>query len=225
MRSVRITVGLAAVMCVFAITAAPSLASVFKASVSGNTKGVSVGKQEFFFGGRLHIVCEAAKAKGTVAAGESPTFTTVLKFTKCVRELGGASQPEPLKARFLGEIELTYHANGYVVMTSTIELKVSGTKCLLEASEETIPVKAERDPNGQYSAAVFSIAEAPAKNLKKFPSGFQQKLVIANEFKGLEWEASEGDCELWTKGTEGENGRYSGTIEEEVGGGSLSFEA
>lgn len=225
MRSVRIIVGLAATVCVFAVAAEPVFASQFTASATGNTKGKAVGKQEFVFGNHLHIVCEAAKATGTVTETASPTFATSVKYSKCVREYGTEAQPEPLKAKFLGEVEYTYHANGYVELEGAIEIKVSGTKCLIEAPAQTIPVKAEVKPEAEYSAALYSEVEAPTTHLKKFPSGFQKKLVITNVFKTIEFAVSEGDCELWTKGTEGKAGRYNGTLEEELVDGNLAYEA
>lgn len=73
-------------------------------------------------------------------------------------------------------------------------------------------------------AALYSDVLTPASNLKLFPSGFQQKLDIANELKGMLYQIEEkGLCSEFSN-TEKNNGRYSGNLQLEVPGGNLGFE-
>lgn len=60
--------------------------------------------------------------------------------------------------------------------------------------------------------------------LKPYPSGFQHKLVIANEFKGMNFGIEEaGLCEEF-ENTEGKGARYDGTLQVEVPGGNIGYE-
>ena len=87
-----------------------------------------------------------------------------------------------------------------------------------------MPFKAEIKPEEEYSAVLFSSKEVTAENLKKFPTGFQQKLVITNELKNMAYEIEPiGLCEGWEK-TEGKIGLDTGGLELETIGGDLSFQ-
>ena len=65
---------------------------------------------------------------------------------------------------------------------------------------------------------------------KKFPSGIQKRLIIKNEFKGMEWFYEEGQClgeggfETTAKTEEAKSGVFNGTLEETLNGGNLSFQ-
>jgi hypothetical protein len=92
-----------------------------------------------------------------------------------------------------------------------------------------VPAVAEKKPEGEYSAAVYSNLEHPVEISKRFPSGFQKRLVIANEFKGMKYTYEEGQClgeggfEEEFKGAEARTGFYKGTFEEWIEGGNLGF--
>lgn len=225
MREIRITVGLVVAMCLLAIAATSAVAAEFNASPIGKTKGKSIEGQvqEFEFGPRLIIQCEKASAKGTDTESPSPTLATTVKYSKCVRVHGPEGFGENLNAHFLGSVEYQYHNNGYVELQGEVEIKVSGLKCIIDWPSQIIPIKAEIDPSGTFSAATYTNDPIPSEKLRKFPSGFQQKLLIANEFKGMEWDVSEGDCEEWKK-EEGKSGKYVGSMLMEVPGGNLSFQ-
>jgi hypothetical protein len=157
-----------------------------------------------------------------------------VKYSKCTTEAKLGGNPIQLKTKFLTPIDFEYHHNGFgeiggssvselkLVAPGSIELKIQAIKCIIEVPPQTIPVKAEKNPEGEYSALVFSTEEVENKNKKTFPSGFQKKLLIENELKGIEYTFTEGQCSEF-KNTEGK-GSYTGPLIEELIHGDLSFE-
>jgi hypothetical protein len=251
--------GVAAALCAFAFFATPALAEEFEATRNPPcstaspcaTKGISPAgefSQELHFGA-FTIKCDAKTKAKTVGEGAitwefSPTFATEIKFYKCdtVAKFGDGfvgglhttfNEGEPMK--------ILYHINGYAEIgtgetTSEVEVgggaatfKIAGKICKIDWPAQTVPAKAEKDPEEQYSSAVYSNREAAvaAGKAKKFPSGYQKKLVIANEFKKMNWEYEEGQCtgeggfEEEAKKVEGHDATWTGTLEEEVVGGNL----
>ena len=92
-----------------------------------------------------------------------------------------------------------------------------------------MPIGAIKKPEGEFTAAVYSNNSVPVTVSKKFPTGLKEKLVIANSFKGMSWEYTEGQCigeggfEEEAPKTESKTGSYKGSFEEEVVGGNLGF--
>ena len=135
-------------------------------------------------------------------------------------------------------IKFVYHANGYAdlgfgptaseaeVGSGSATIAIANKVCKIEWPRQTVPAKTT-SPVG----AAYSNTEVPveATQLKKFPSGFQKKLIIANEFKNMAWRYEEGKClgegafEEGTSKEEGKNASYIGSLQEEVAGGNLSF--
>jgi hypothetical protein len=199
--------------------------------------------------GAFEIRCNAKTKANTVGEGAitwefTPTFATEIKYYKCLTVakfgdgfVGGLNttfnEGKPMK--------ILYHINGYAEIgtgetTSEVEVgggeasfKIAGKLCKIDWPAQTVPAAATKDPEGEYSAAVYSNKEVPvaANRAKKFPSGFQKKLVIANEFKRMKWSYEEGQCageggfEEEAKKTEGSGATWTGTLEEEVIGGNL----
>jgi hypothetical protein len=85
-----------------------------------------------------------------------------------------------------------------------------------------VPVKAVRKPEGEFSAVGFSNEEVPTTQLKRFPSGFQTKLVITNALKGMEYSYGEGQCEEIEK--EGKSAQAKGSLLDEIHGGNLGIQ-
>jgi hypothetical protein len=237
------TLGLVAGVCALAVGAASATAHQFTASAvgktlseaePGKTKGSSVGEQEFKFGA-VHVTCESASTKGLVIAATSPTLKVVAKYTRCKTAIKVGAEPATLKTKFTAPVEYQFHANGFGetgtegeegsvdIGKGSAELKVSGIKCLVSWPAQTVPLKAEKKPEGEYTAAVYSNENVPSENLKKFPSGLQQKLVIGVAFKGMEFSLEEGQCEEFAK-TEGKSAQYNGILRQELTGGNLGFE-
>jgi hypothetical protein len=243
MRHLRITFGLALTACTLAVAAAPALATpVFKASrvgapfsesEPGTTKGVGLTVQEFNFGGMI-VKCPKLSAKGKVTWEFSKTLATEVKFRECSTIAHeGAGKELLLITTFKTPVDFVFHANGFAevgtefegeveISGGEVEMKVSGVrgKCVIGWPAQTIPVKAVKHPEEEFSAAEYSVNPVPRPGSKLlFPSGFQNKLVIANEFKGIHWEVVEG-CENFTV-TKGSSAKYNGTLEEEVAKGNL----
>jgi hypothetical protein len=234
MRHVRLSLGLLAATLALAITAAPALAHEFTGSVGKKSKGAGAGEQEFRFG-VFKILCEGAKAKGTgLTTSPQKTFFTEVKYSHCSTEAHIGGEPFFLKTRFKTPVDYEYHANGFVetgaeaeegsvaVSGGAVEMKVAGLKCIIDWPAQTVPVKAEAKPEGEFSAATFTNVAEPTTS-KKFTDGFKHKVSISNSFKGMEYEYEEGACEEFEK-TEGKNGAYKGTMLQEINGGNLEFQ-
>lgn len=243
MRHIRLTAVLAVAVCAFAAAAAtPALAHEFKASATGKTKGVTEEEQFLTFK-PFKITCLKASTKGTATEGSSQTLNTTVKFLKCTAAAKFEGKGFPVAVTFTTPVNFEYHANGFVETGSeteevegkvvlsggTISLKVNAGpkfKCTINWPEQTIPVRAEKRPDLEYSAAVYSNQEPiPKKKSPKFPDGFQHKINIANEFKGIQFEFEGEPCETWGKeeSSEGKTGKYLGEFPEELVGGNLEF--
>ena len=250
MRRLRIAIVLAMAACVCATTAATAMGEkVFRATrlpnpisevEPGKTIGRGVGVQAFKFG-PFKIKCEVAKASGIVDKETLKDFSTQVKFSSCLTEAKFGTFLGGIRTNFNERkaIGFVYHINNFAEVGEAPEgtevtisggeanFKISGKICKINWPSQTVPAKAEKEPEGEFSAAVYSNEEVPNAFPKKFPSGFQTKLLIANEFKGMSYEFEEGQCvgeggfEEEAKKTEGKTGKYIGTLREEVGGGNL----
>ena len=205
--------------------------------------------QEFRLGA-FKILCYKAVGVGEVTETASQTFTTTTKYSKC----GWYPQKNSLHvaASFSKTgITVIYHANGYTeavgngegeeyefkkaeVLESAAFIKISATKlCKIVIPAQTIPVRAIKFPNEEYSSAVYGNTEVEATNLKLFPSGMQKRIVIANEFKKMKFKyaGEETQCttapefeKLAEENGGGASGVYKGSLEERLLGGDLSWE-
>lgn len=241
MRQLRLPVGLVVGACAFALAATPALAHQFTANIAGKTKGVSEEEQLFKFGA-IKITCLRATSAGAVPAGSSSTFGTAAKFTKCSTAGKIGTHPIELATRFLTPLAIEYHANGFVEIGSETEevegkavlaggeaeLRITAGpkfKCTLRWPEQTIPLKAEKKPLEEYSAATYSNEAIPRTVSKKFPDGLQHTILITNEFKKIQYELEGEPCEAWgaEEGSEANNGQYFGSLPEMLVGGNLEF--
>jgi hypothetical protein len=252
MRQFKIAIVLALATCVCATTAAAAMGQkVFRATrlpkpitevEPAKTAGHEVGQQAFQFG-PFKIKCEKAAAKGLVDKETFKDFSTQIKFGKCLTEAHFGTFTGGLKTRFNEgkAVSFVYHINGFAEVGEAPEgtevkisggeanFKISGKICKINWPSQTVPTKAVKDPEGEFSAAVYSNEDVPNEHLTKFPTGLQRKLVIANEFKGMSYEFEEGQCvgeggfEEEASKTEGKTGKYSGTLREETVGGNLEI--
>lgn len=247
MRHVRL-LGVVSAVCAFAIAATPALAHEFTASKTGKTSGKMESEQKFKFG-PFKITCEKVKAKGAQAAGSSETLTVALRFASCTDEVKFGTKPAFVPTKFLTPLAVTYHANGYVETGSETEefegsavlaggeaeIKVytgviPGTPrershCLIHWPEQTIPLKAVKKPEAEYSSATYSNEFIPKTVNKMFPDGMQHFVNISNSFKGIKFEFEGEPCEEWGReeGAEGFGGTYFGSFPVFLNGGSLEF--
>jgi hypothetical protein len=235
MRQLWRPVGLVAFVCAFALLSTSAIAAEFQASFTGKTRGKNFEEtaQVFKFGG-VKVTCLAAKESGEALVGPKKMLFDEVKYSKCSTEAKLGGNPIYLKTKFLTPIDYEYHSNGFaevggssesevaLVAPSAIELKISSIQCIIEIPAQTVPVKAEKKPNGEYSAVSFSTEEVETKNKKVFPSGFQKKLLIENALKGIEYIFTGGQCSEFKK-TEGK-GTYEGPLLDELIKGDLWFE-
>jgi hypothetical protein len=255
MRHVRLIGSLAVAVCVLAFTAAPTLAHQFVASKLAKSVGHGFEEvteyepakmQEWRFG-TFKILCYRAKLNGEITETESETLTTTIKYAKC----GWYPQKNSLHvaANWSNSgLKIIYHANGYtetvgngegetlefkkaVILETAAYIKINASKlCKIVIPEQTVPIAAIKNPEAEYSAAVYSNNEVAASNLKYFPSGFQKRIVIANEFKKLKfvYSGEETQCaealEFAKEQKEGVTGVYKGSVEPYIQYGDLSFE-
>ena len=250
MRRLRIAIVLAVATCICATTAATAMGEkVFRATrlpkpisevEPGKTIGRGVGVQAFHFG-PFKIKCEVAKASGIVDKETFKDFSTQVKFSRCLTEAKFGTFLGGIRTNFNERkaIGFVYHINGFAetgeaeegtevtVSGGGANFKIGGKICNISWPSQTVPAKAVKDPEGEFSAAVYTNQDFASGFPAKFPSGFQRKLNIANEFRGMEYEFEEGQCvgeggfEEEAGKTEGKSARYEGTLQQEVKSGNL----
>ncbi|HTZ85299.1 MAG TPA: hypothetical protein VMB05_01395, partial [Solirubrobacteraceae bacterium] len=184
---------------------------------------------------------------GAQGAGASSTLAVALKFGKCTDEVKFGTKPAFVPTRFLTPLAVEYHANGFVETGSELEefegsatlaggeaeIKVytgvlpgehEKSRCNILWPEQTLPLKAIKKPEAEYSEATYSNVATPTSN-KKFLDGFQHSINIANTFKGIKYEFEGEPCEEWGKeeGEEGGAGTYTGSFPVFLSGGNLEF--
>jgi len=255
MRHIKGVLGVAALVCAFALMASPTLAAEFTASripelseaSPGKTTGRSVGGEfaQVFRFGAFQIKCDKATgyaktvAEGAVTWSTSKIFATEMKFGKCLTVAKFTGFTAGLGTRFNNgnPIKIVYHVNGFAEFGSGETLtevevgsgeagfKISGKICTISWPAQTVPAKAIKEPEGEFSSAVYSnkYVAVPESQFKKYPGPEheheQQRLVIANEWKKMTWEYQEGQCvgeggfEEEAKKVEGKEGQYLGTID------------
>jgi hypothetical protein len=197
--------------------------------------------------GAFKIHCDKVRTKGAVASGSSKTFATSIWFSKCwtVYKLG--AQEGRLATHLKTPLAIEYHANGFVETGSELaevggaavlkggeaEIKVNTgvtaelkkSICMIKWPEQTLPVKAEKKPELEYSEVSFSNQKTPSTRLKKFPDGFQHSIVVSNTLIGIKYEFEEEKCEEYGKedGPEGGGGTFTGTFPEVLAGGDFEY--
>jgi hypothetical protein len=133
-------------------------------------------------------------------------------------------------------VDFEFHANGFVETgaesesssevenAGAVEVSMKGAfKCIISWEPQTIPVKALKKPAGQFEAALFEKDEEKVENLKRFPLGVQDKVLIKSDLKSMDFELDEGICEEF-EATEGKTGSYAGTLRAQLNKGNLGLE-
>jgi len=239
MRRFRTIFVLAAAACAVAIIAAPASAHQFTGSVPGEVHVEGVGPQSFSFK-PFKITCEGAKSvkSGNSVTWPSPILYVAIKYSKCTTAAGKFHKVElpPIRTQFATPVDLEYHANrfvesgaeseslGEIKNAGSVVISVKGAfKCVLSWEPQTIPLKAIKKPTEEYEAASFEKEEFKTENLKLFPLGIQDKLLIANNLKHMKFTLEEGICEEFET-TESKSGAYTGTLRAELKKGNLGWE-
>jgi hypothetical protein len=224
MRHLRITLGLAATVCSFAVAAAPALAHEFTSS-GGASHGK--GEEQNFHLGPFKIECQKAVSNGgATTPTSSETLFAEVKLRKCKTKASVGGQPITLGTTFKTPLDIEYHANGFVEIGSEgeeiagnatlkggeVEVRVHTIKCVIRLPEQTIPKRAINDPDGEFEAARYETV--PAER-----GGKINEVAIENEFKGIHFEYGEGQCENFTTSEEERKaGTYTGELLEEIKG-------
>jgi hypothetical protein len=198
--------------------------------------------QQFKFGS-FRIDCQKAKtvantpAEGAITWETSQTFATEVKFGKCLAPVkagtftGGIktyfNEGKPVKFVYTAAKEAEFGTgeteSEVEVAGGETSFKVAARLCKISWPSQKLSAK---EAGVTFSNTEVAVSE---KQMKKFPSGFQHKLVITNAWKHLEWIYEEGQCvgeggfEEEAPHTEGHFGEYHGALEEEVTGGNLGF--
>jgi hypothetical protein len=249
MSQLKIATVVATAACACGSMAATAPAKIFKATRTPNpiteaepakTIGHGEGIQEFHFG-VFTILCEKAGAKGIVDKEFFRDFAIQIKFGKCLTKAKFGTFTGGIATKFNEgkPIGFVYHINGFAEVGEApegTEVKISGGEanfkisaklCKISWPAQTVPAAAVKKPEEEFSAVVYSNEEIASERLKKFPSGFQKVLKIANEFKGMEFFYEEGQCvgeggfEEEAPHTEGKTAKYTGNIRELVSGGNI----
>jgi len=241
MMRVRLTTVLVIAVCALCASATAAMATEFKANAVGKTfseespgklRGAGSGPQEFKLG-IFTFTCEAATSKGAITGGSTSKLFVHVRFRGCWTNLLPEKSHERLsfKVAFRGGFDIEYSSNGAaengaestsevaLVNPSPVTAVVGGTGCIISWPPQRITNAGVKDP-GPYTAATFTNQEVANGKIKQFPSGFQHKLEIHNEFLHLFAETEGGKCEEVEK-TESKVGYYKGSLLEEVIAGNL----
>jgi hypothetical protein len=187
-----------------------------------------------------------ALTSGKVEAESFTELEVGIHFQKCGRVFtgtGGGEEFEP--AAFKGKVTIVYHVNGFgeilgngegeeleygkepkvTVRETAATFNIAPAKqCRVIIPEQTVPVKAIKKPNEEFSAAVYSNVFTPTSR-KGFVNNEKESLEIANSFKGLTYRfGEETQCNADQKNEQGTNGIYEGTLSLEIPAGNLGVE-
>jgi hypothetical protein len=236
---------------------ASEVGKVFTEAEPGKTKGQGVGSlaeatisgkeytftQAFKFGA-FKVKCAKASSKGIVTASSFTDFGLSIKLGQCFTEDHFGTLLTWLRTSFKEPVIIVYHINGVVEIGTESEeieseVKISGGTatfavaakiCTIGWPAQAVPAKSK--PNKEYSAAVYKNESVPTTFLKKFPSGFQHKMLIEDLFRGMKFKYESGQCsEIAEKSEEeeglikkeGHNGEYRGSILAETLSGNLEI--
>jgi hypothetical protein len=171
--------------------------------------------------GALHIEeCEDVKSRGEVTEESSETLFQNVTFAHCLATIPlgkGLTEQLPVPKFTLGlefrsnkSVELGEGAPSEteIVKPSTVVIPI-GKKapCAVTIPQQIVPSKAATKAEREYGAAAYTTEKEEA-SLKKFPSGYQEKLEIDMEFVKVEsWVKPNEHCIY----AEGESGSYDST--------------
>jgi hypothetical protein len=193
---------------------APAAAHQFTVTASPTpaiTRGPGEGLQQLKLN-PFTIKCLTATSTGKVLESPSPTLLDNVTYTKCT------SYTLPVK--FLTPVDYEYNAEGFasIVNTTVIEIKVSQINCVITIPQQRIPGEEEGGKSVAYTDELVSTTQ-----LKKFPTGFRQRLVLHNSFKEIAYKLSGGLCEGLEE-KEHVGGTGSGVLRDEIIAGNLGWE-
>lgn len=219
MRISRALVAMLAVAGMLATTATASarVAHVFTSNTTpAATRGPGEGVQQFTLT-PFTIDCNEAHGVGQITGSPTQTLFNEVKYTKCTTFT--------LPVKFVTPIDYEYNAEGYatIVNTAALELSVGGIRCKLNIPDQTIPGELEE---GTPKSVFYSVEQIPVLHeMKIFPTGFRERIVIHNRFRGISYSLSGGLCEGLEEKEHSDEGTGSGVFIDEITklDGSLSW--
>ncbi|HUA12594.1 MAG TPA: hypothetical protein VMA83_11390 [Solirubrobacteraceae bacterium] len=241
-------ISVAALLGVFATTAIAQEPGAFEAQLKRPGKYISeekpapikatnVGPQEFQMSFFRFTCAKATGSHTKIGFAYSNTFYAEVRFTQCWTyfKVQNGNLLGPYRAT-LQPIDFEYHWNGFaefggesesnvrLVDPGEVYVKIGSTQCEIYWEPQTIPSKAIKQPEGEYSSAVYSTTEVTpsAKEQKFFGDELQKQLVVSSDLKSIKSYAEGGRCENFKK-EETSNGYYKGTIQYKVPNGDLGF--
>ena len=202
--------------------------------------------QQWHFG-VFQIDCYRATIKGVLTEKETNVLTFNTKYGSC----GWYPKPtldlhEPAKFAEEG-ITVEFHANGWVellengeevefkgkILPSSAYIKVGVHVCKIEIPAQTIPVRAIKHPEEEFSSVLYSNFTVPHNVSKEFPEGKEEEILLTNAWKAIKFHygGEEAQCtnpEFFGKqsGEEGggTGGKYTGQTYVKLGGGNIKWE-
>jgi hypothetical protein len=241
MRRVRIALGLAAALCAFGTFAAPALAKKevkevvfgkFKASypfgpeitptAPATSKGIGELTSLNLAKGALRIEACALGSTGQVTSQSSNTIVQNITFKGCYARVSLNKEITELTKVPKFVIGMEFYSNGSAVIGQPSEVKIvkpstvtiqvgKHSPCSVTIPAQTIPTKAEVKPEREYEAAFYETEFEEGVNVKKFPSGIQEKLDIEMEFSKIESWVKPGEHCIYGPGEEGAFDKEEGT--------------
>jgi hypothetical protein len=189
-------------------------------------------------------VGKTALTKATITEGQSTELEVSTTFQKCGRYATMSTQ-EFTPATIKGKLTVIYHVNGFgevvgneggeeleygkephvEVLETAVSIKVAPAKqCTIIVPAQTVPVKAIKKPDEEFSSAVYSNVFVPTTKKGFGPEG-RETLVIANEFKNMKFRfAEETQCGVDQPKEQGTEGSYKGTLNLGIPSGNLGIE-
>lgn len=262
MGKTRMLIGLAAALCAFAVTAGPAFGHAFVGSKTGLLTGKGyeeIEKTEFaaqrpyepehmqeWHLGFFHVLCYTEHSEGALPEVTANSITLTVKFSSC-GYYPNVTKNIHFAAVFPKEgIKVKFSANGWIeTLENGEEVEFKGEiepgagwikiekACKIQLLKQTIPVKAVKNPEEEFSTVLYSnITQLLSKPSKEFPTGEQAMVLFTNAWKTLKYKYGEGEeyqCtnpEFWEKQAEegAIGGSYRGQFYVKLKGGNLSYE-
>jgi hypothetical protein len=190
----------------------------------------------------------SALTKGKVEEEVGTTLEVSIHVQKCGRIIRDVpaepNEDEYVPARFKGKITIVYHVNGFgealgngegeeleygqgrsaTIRETAATFKIAPAKqCTVIIPEQTVPVKAVKHPEEEFSSVTYSNVFTPTER-RGFVNNEKESLEISNTFKGLKYQfGEETQCGEDEKSDQG-SGSYEGNLNLEIPNGNLGLE-
>lgn len=219
----------ASAACFAAATAAASATTSQFVASAGSETGALATKGAAGTAGHVElelppftIECAQARTQGSVV-DQATSLTDAVKPSRCTTEGEFGGEPVPVAAKFENALALEYSATSEgakLPAGTTIDIKA--IKCLIhiEPSELRNAYEAFDPETGEVEPeSAFANESTPTTKLGPFPTGFQRRISIDNDQRGISYGFS-GSCgDL----PEGDEGAFKGALFDEVPKGNLEF--